>query len=212
MKIFASLLTRVASTWQRCIFIPAFALFTSISCAEPSPDSLNKDSEKYLSFYESVDDERIHWEVNFDGDKITSIYKNGEKIPDGLVDDYKEKVYEQLDEMKCGERHLSFRMPFPPGREWKFDMEDLEENLDDLKEKLKNHDWDFEEFYFDDEKLKQEMEGLREKLKKHKLHQFRWRFDDEKFRERMEEIEKYLKEHFDDLEFEFDCKEKDDEV
>ncbi len=212
MKIFKLLLTKIASTQQLYIFVPAFALFTSISCGSTTTDSLKKDEAKYLSFYETVYGETVHWEVNFFGNEITSIYKNGNKIPDDLVADYKDKVYDQLDEMRFGEKHFSFRMPLPQGREWEFDIEDLEENLDKLKEKLKNHKWDFEEFYFDDEKLKQEMKGLQEKLKKHKFHQFRWKFDDEKFRERMEELEKYLKEYFDDFEFEFDCGDKNDEV
>ena len=56
-----------------------------MACGDTPVDSLNKDSSKYLSFYETVDGERIHWEVNFMGDEITSIYKNGKRIPDDLA-------------------------------------------------------------------------------------------------------------------------------
>ena len=65
-------------------------MFTSISCASQPADSLMKDSPKYLSFYENVDGEKIHWEANFQGSEITSIYKNGKRIPDDLLADYKE--------------------------------------------------------------------------------------------------------------------------
>ena len=79
------------------IFVFAFA---SLSCAESPTDSLNKDSQKYLSYYENVDGERIHWEANFFDGEITSIYKNGKRIPDDLMNDYKDKVYRELDEMR----------------------------------------------------------------------------------------------------------------
>jgi hypothetical protein len=65
-------------------------IFSSVSCASQPTDSLKKDSPKYLSFYETVDGERIHWEANFYGSEITSIYKNGKRIPDDLMNDYKD--------------------------------------------------------------------------------------------------------------------------
>jgi len=190
-------------------------LFISISFADTPIDSLNKDSQKYLSFYETVDNERIHWEVNFDGNEITSIYKNGKRIPDDLVADYKGRVYKELDEMKPDGRFYSFRMPVPLGEDFNIDMDELHNNIEELKEKIKDHKLNLEEFKFDDEKLKQDMEELKEKLKENNFEKFQWKFNDEEFKERMEKLEEYLKEHLDDFKFEFDFDEEnnnDDEV
>jgi chromosome segregation ATPase len=179
-------------------------LFSSISSADTIVDSLNKDSQKYLSFYETIDGELIHWEANFDGNEIISIYRNGEKIPDDLVADYHGKVYRELDEMRPGGKFYSFRMPDLSGKDFNIDMDELHKNLEEFREKFKDHKWKLEEFKFDDEKLKQDMEELKEELKKHKFEKFQWNFDDEEFKERMKKLEEYLKEHLDDFKFEFD--------
>jgi chromosome segregation ATPase len=187
----------------------AIFLFTSISCAHNPTDSLNKESQRHLSFYEIVEGKSIHWEVNFDGNKITSIYKNGEKIPDDLVSDYKDKVYRELDEMRFGGKFYSFKMP-----DIDINMDELHKNMDDLEENFKNFEWHWEEFEFDDEKLKQQMEGLEEKLKDKKFEKFHYKFDDEKLKERLEKLEDFLKEHFKDFElkYDFDGENNDDEV
>ncbi len=197
-------------TLSSILFIAAIFLFASISCADTPTDSLSKNSQKYLSFYETVDGNRIHWEVNFDGNKIKSVYKNGNRIPDDLVDDYKNKVYKELDEMRFGDKIYSFRM-----HDFNIDMDEIHKNMKEFKEKFKDHKWNLEEFNFDDEKLKQDMEELQEKLKEHNFKEFQWKFDDEEFKERMEKLEEYLKENLDDVKFEFDFYEenyKDDEV
>ena len=178
------------------LFIAAIFFFASISCADTPTDSLNKDSQKYLSFYETFDGERIHWEVNFDGNEITSVYKNGNRIPDDLVNDYKGKVYKELDEMRFGGKYYSFRMPVPLGEDFNIDMDEIRKNMKEFRGKFKDHKWNLEEFKFDDEKLKQDLEELKEKLKEHKFEKFQWKFDDEEYQERMEKLEEYLKEHF----------------
>ena len=119
--------------WLVIIFIIGF---TSISCADAPTDSLNKDSSKYLSFYETIDGERIHWEANFFGDEITSIYKNGTRIPDDLAADYKDKVYDQLDDMRFGGKKFTFRMPNLSGKEFHFDMEELHKDMEEMKKEL----------------------------------------------------------------------------
>lgn len=213
MKIFTLHLTRAIWVGQLFILVSFLVLFASVSCAGTPSDTLNKNSQKYLSFYETIDGETVHWEVNFEGNEIASIYKNGKKIPDELKSDYRDKINNQLDEMRFGERNFTFRMPFPPADRWEFYMEDLEKNLDELRKKFKDHKWNFEEFNFDDEKLKQEMKELEEKLKKQNFHQFRWKFDDEKFWEQMEKLEENLRKHLDKFEFHLDWDEtNDDEV
>lgn len=197
-------------------FLSLILFFTipSISCAETPTDSLNKNSEKYLSFYESVDGERIHWEANFYGDEITSIYKNGKRIPDDLVDDYKHKVYEELDEMRYGGDHFSFRMPVISGKEFDFDFEEFNKEMEELQKELPKLDEQFEMYEFDSEEFKKEMEELKKELKESKSKIYQFKFDDKELKEQMKELEKELeknKEKFKNFKFHFDWEDESEE-
>lgn len=189
--------------------------FSSISCADTPTDSLNKDSSKYLSFYETDDGEKIHWEVNFFGDEITSIYKNGKRIPDDLVADYKDRVYEQLDEMRSGDREFNFHMPLVVGDDFHFDMEELHKDLEKMKKDLPELKENFQFHYFDSEEFEKEMEELKEELEENKAHIYKFKFDEEEFKEQMEKLQKELKENLPKLKkfnFEFEVEEDDTEV
>ncbi|MCW9066752.1 MAG: hypothetical protein OQJ78_10705 [Ignavibacteriaceae bacterium] len=192
------------STAYFFISILLFAV-TSVSCAYTPTDSLNKDSQKYLSYYETVKGERIHWEVNFFGDEITSIYKNGNRIPDNLVDDYKHKVYEELDAMRFGGDHFSFRMPVIVGDEFNFDMEEFQKEMEEMRNNLPNLDEQF-----NSEEFKKEMEELKKELKENKSKIYKFKFHDEKFKEQMKELQKNLKENLikpEDFNFHFEWEE-----
>ena len=204
MKIFTT-----SSPMMAMLFL-FIIMFTSISCASQPADSLMKDSPKYLSFYENVNGERIHWEANFEGSEIKSIYKNGERIPDNLVDDYKDKIYDQLDEMRFTRDRFSFRMP-----DIHVDLDDLNKQMEKFKEEFPKDKRHFKFYQFDDENFKKEMEELQKKLEDLKLENFKWKFDDEKFKGKMEKLEKELQEKLRGLEnykFHFEIEEEDTEV
>ena len=188
---------------------------TSVSCAHTPTDSLNKDSQKYLSFYENADGEKIHWEANFFGDEITSIYKNGNRIPDDLVDDYKHKVYEQLDEMRFGGDHFSFQMPEIVGDEFNFDMEEFQKEMEEMRINLPKHKDQFKLYQFDNEEFKKQMEELQKELEENKSKIYKFKFDDEEFKEQMKELKKNLKEHRikpEDFNFHFEWEDEEGEV
>jgi len=190
-------------------------VFTSISCANTPTDSLNKDSSKYLSFYETVDGERIHWEANFFGDEITSIYKNGKKIPEDLIADYKDKVYDQLDDMRFGGKKFSFRMPVISGDEFHIDMEELHKELEEMRKDLPKHKEHFKFYQFDSEEFEKEMEELKEELEESKSHIYKFEFNEEEFKEQMEKLEKDLKENLPKLKkfkLDFDWEDEEGEV
>ena len=188
-------------------FILFFSI-TSISCADTPTDSLNKDSGKYLSFYETENGEQIHWEANFYGEEITSIYKNGKRIPDELVEDYKYKIYNELDEMRFGEKRFSFKMPMitKDDFDFQFNFDELNKELEELQKELpKLND------HFNSEEFKKEMKELGKELKKNKLKIYK--FNEENFKEQMEELRKNLKElkiKPEDFNFYFDWKEDDE--
>jgi uncharacterized coiled-coil DUF342 family protein len=173
---------------------------TSVSCAETLTDSLNKDSQKYLSFYETVEGEKIHWEVNFFGDEITSIYKNGKRISDELVSEYKNKVYDQLDEMRFGSRKFSFQMPVITEDDFNFDMDELPKEIEELKKEFPDYREQFESYQFDGEEFEKQMKELKKELEENKSKFYKFKFDDEQFNKQMKELKKYLDEHMIKLE------------
>ena len=214
MKVFTT-----PSLKQHFLKMPSLFLFilmlSTISCASQPADSLKKDSPKYFSFYENVNGERIHWEANFLGDEITSIYKNGKRIPDDLVNDYKDKIYDQLDEMRFGSDRFSFRMPDISKEDFHLDMDELQKDLEEMKKdlpKLKNN---FKFYQFDDENFKKEMEELQKELKENKPKIYNWKFDEKKLKEEMEKLEEELeknKEKFKNFKFHFYWDDEDSEA
>jgi chromosome segregation ATPase len=205
MKIF-TFTGKPKSVTPYLLFILLLFVFISISCAETPTDSLKKDSQKYLSFYETVDGEQIHWEVNFFGDEIASIYKNGKRIPDDLTADYKDKVYDQLDEMRSGSTKFSFKMRSPLGDDFQIDMDKLHKELEEMKKNLPGHKEQFGSFKFDNEEFKKDMEKFQKELRELNL---------DEFKKQMEELEKNLKENMPKLEkfkFKFELEEEDTEV
>jgi septation ring formation regulator EzrA len=214
MKNYTLLIKKVQPVKYFLITLLLF-ISTAITYAETPTDSLNKDSQKYLSFYETVDGERIHWEANFFGDEITSIYKNGKRIPDELVTDYKDKVYDQLDEMRSGEEKFSFQMPVIVGDEFNFDMEELQKELEELKKELPKHKEHFKFYQFDSQEFEKEMEELKKELEENKSNIYKFKFDEKEFKQQMEQLEKDLKENLPklkDFKFEFEWEEEDSEV
>lgn len=214
MKYFTSTAKSGSVTSYLLPILLLFA-FTSIACADIPTDSLNKDSQKYLSFYETDDGEKIHWEVNFNGNEIASIYKNGKRIPDDLVTNFKNKVNDQLDEMRFGDKKFSFRMHDPLGDDFHIDMEKLHKELDEMKKDLPEHKEHFESFKFDNEEFKKDMEKLQKELLELNLDEFKKEFNSEEFRKQMEELEKNLKENLpkpEDFHFYFESEEEDSEV
>ena len=214
MKNFTFLIKKVEPNTYFLITLLLF-VFTSVLYAETPTDSLNKDSQKYLSFYETVEGEKIHWEVNFFGEEITSIYKNCKRIPDELVTDYKEKVYQELDEMRFGKKEFSFQMPVIIGDEFNFDMGELQKELEELKKELPKHKEHFKFYQFDSQEFEKEMEELKKELEENKSHIYKFKFDKEIFKEQMEQLEKDLKENLPnlkDFKFEFEWEEEDGEV
>lgn len=187
--------------------------FASISFALTSADSLNKDSSKYLSFYEIINGEKIHWEVNFFGDEITSIYKNGKRIPDDLTADYKDKVYDQLDEMRFGDKKFSFKMPLIVGDDFHLDMEEFHKDMEEMQKNLPKLKENFKFHHFKSDEFKKEMEELKKELEENKSHIYKFKFDEKEFKEEMEKLQKELKENLPKLrnfKFEFDIESDED--
>lgn len=75
------------------------AVFLSSCSSGKSVESEIQDNGKILSFYNFEDGYRSRFDVNFDGDRITSIFKDGRKLPSSEIKKYEDLVYKNLDEM-----------------------------------------------------------------------------------------------------------------
>jgi len=191
------------------LFLAGILLISTSAAFSGTPvnkDSLNKETNDYLSFYEKEDDKTIHWEVNFDDGGIVSIYKNGKKIPDDEISDYKWKINRQLDEMRFGSENLSFEIPVPPGDGFHLNMDQFKKDMERFGEEMKEN-WRLpDDLGFDKDEFKKQMDELNKKLEEFHPGDFNLPFDSEKFKEKMKELEKHLKEHrFDHKYFHYDC-------
>jgi len=215
MNIFTKSATRAKTAFSIFMLTSTFLAFTSMSSAGEAADSSKKNSPKYLSFYETVDGEKIHWEANFQGSEITSIYKNGKRIPDDLLADYKDKIYDELDEMRYGDGQFSFRMPHISGEDFYFDLDELHQNLKELKKDLPKYKDHFQFYQFDSEEFKKEMDELKKELEENKPKIYKWKFDKEELKEEMEKLKEELEknhEKFKNFKFHFDWDEEDTEA
>jgi len=180
---------------------------SSTSCANSingnfSSDSLHKENEKYLSFYEKEDGNDIHWEINFENEEIASVYRDGEKISSEEVEEYRAMINEKLDEIRFGLTKHSFKMDH-----FTFDMDEFHADMEIFNEQMRNHSEYLDDFIFDDEKFNEGMEELQERLDELKDRKFDLKFDSEKFKEQMEKLNEQFKDHQFNIEFDFDLDE-----
>ena len=184
-----------------------FLGLSSLSCASStngnfSSDSLHKENDNYLSFYEGDDGKTIHWEVNFKNEEIASIYRDGEKIPAEDIDEYRSMINEKLDEIRFGLRKHSFKMDH-----FAFDMDEFHDDMEKLKEQMHYRFEYLDDFKFDEEEFNKNMEELQKRLGKLKDRKFNLNFDSEKFKEQMEKLNEQFKEHEFNFDFDFDADE-----
>ena len=77
--------------------------FTSCSTSTESTSYISDDDGKEkFSFTETIKGEESQFTAHFDGDRITSIYKDGGKVPADKMDEYSELVYHKLNNLRKG--------------------------------------------------------------------------------------------------------------
>ena len=190
-----------------CLVLIIMVGLSSFSCATSTngnfdSDSLHKENENYLSFYEKENDKSVHWEVNFENEDISSVYRDGEKIPSEDVEEYRAMINKKLDEIRFGLKNQSFKMDH-----FAFDMDEFQSDMEQFREQLHNRFECLDDFKIDDEEFNKNMEELQEKFGKLKDHKFDLRFDSKKFKEQMEKLNDQLKGHQFNFEFDFDMDE-----
>ena len=142
----------------------------------------NNRADQTFSFYKDENGKNVRWEVNFNDGEISSLYKDGERIPDNEVEDYKEMIYNRLERLQSKSHHITVDLSG-----FKSDMGRFKEEMKKLKRELKDHKY---EFNFDNEEFRGEMKELSKELSKLKDKKIRIDFDSDKFREEMKKLKK----------------------
>lgn len=206
--------------------------FMSFSIAQekefPDPDG-----NKSFSFKENGSD----WRVYFEDNKIADLYRDGSRVPDEEVDQYKDMIYDELNELSSDYKKYSgkvhrfhfdvdmfkdhmkkFKRDFDDEKFWRykleFDEEDFEKNMKELEEQLKELEDKKIELYFDSEAFQDKMQELEENLKNIPEPpnppdiDIDIYFDKEKFKDGIEKLEESIKLHKFDIDSSvFDMKE-----
>ena len=150
------------------LLILAALLIISTGCSssnqETSTESnMNSRADQTFSFYKDEDGRNVRWEVNFDDGRISSLYKDGQRLPDKEIEDYKDMIYHRLDRLHNESHSISIDLDG-----FQSDMGRFKQDMQKLKKEMKNQKF---EFNFDGEEFREGMKQLSKELSKlkHKM-------------------------------------------
>jgi chromosome segregation ATPase len=155
------------------------------------------DKNKTFSFYEQSNGRDNYWQVTFDHDSISQVFRNGSEIPKDQIDNYSDLIYDNIGEISKSPRMFS-------GKDFhfNFDHKKLKEDMKKMKANLREMNFDFGDSTFDNKKFQHEMGKMACNLDKLKDIRIRVNFDSDKFEKGMKKLEKRLKNmKFDDMDF-----------
>ncbi len=125
-------------------------------------DEINKSSNPTFSFNHEENGTAKHYEAEFDGDSITSLYIDGNKIPNNQINNYDDFVYEKLGKLHK-KKHFSFHFN---DSTFNFNMKDFSKNMKKLKDEIKEGKVKISSKILDKELLKRSLEKAKEELGK----------------------------------------------
>lgn len=166
-------------------FIPTLILVIVSGCSTSNNGTYNQldknnRADQTFSFYNSENGKDIRWEVNFyDGD-ISSLFKDGERIPDNEIDTYREMIYHRLNILQNKSQHITIDLSG-----FNSDMKKFKEDIEKMKEELKCQKY---EFNFNNKDFKEGMKELSKELSKLKDKKIEIEFDTDKFEDEMEKL------------------------
>ncbi len=176
------------------LLLPVILLISAAGCSTSNkgtamqPD-LNTRANQTFSFYKDEGGKNVRWEVNFDDGKISSLFKDGQRVPDNEIEDYEDMIYHRLDRLQNKSQHISIDLS-----DFKSDMGTFKHDMQKLKEEMKDQKF---EFNFNGDEFRDGMEQLSKELSKLKDKKIRIDFDSDKFRKEMRELKKDIDIHVD---------------
>jgi hypothetical protein len=174
---------------------------TSVQTNKAENKQLNKGEESF-AFYDTTGGQHAYWKAIFKDHKLRDLYKNGIQIPDSLMPDYKDLVFDRLDEVSGNHKKFSFRIQGFP-----FDSTFFKH-----KKHFKDHSmWIIPDScfpFFDNKSFQIEMDSLNKELGELKHFRYHFNFDSLKFGDNMKKMMEDLKHmKFDSSEFNMNMKE-----
>lgn len=177
------------------VFGLLFALFIGVvllTLSGCSPTLNQETNNQQLSFSGdksfSFKDDGSSWRVDFEDDEISALYKNGNRVPDSEVDQYKEMVYKNLGKLRSKYDKLSVEV-----HRFHFDADQLNKKMEKLQNDLDEEKFFHSKFEFDEDEFEKNMEQLEEQLKDLKDKKIELYFDSEDFQDNMKELQEKLK-------------------
>jgi chromosome segregation ATPase len=169
------------------IILPILLLLVFSGCSTANQGTVsqldtNSRADQTFSFYKDEGGKDIRWEVNFSKGEISSIFKDGERIPDNEIDDYRGMIYKRINNLQSKSHHIEADI-----KGFKFDMKNFKEDIHKMKEGLKNRKF---EFHFDEEAFKDGMKELSAELSKLKDKKIKIEFDSDRFDDEMDRLSK----------------------
>ena len=157
-------------------FLFLFVMLFVSSPVYPQSGQSNLDSltpDKSFTFKE----DGSLWKADFNNDEISALYKDGVRINEYEIDQYRDMIYKNLNELSFKGRNKNYSI-----KKFYFDPDSLKKNMDEF---LK---------HFDKKAFKDDMKGLTELLEELKNNQKDfYYFNPKEFREKMKELQEYFK-------------------
>ena len=140
--------------------------------------------DKSFSFKDNGSD----WRVDFDDDDISAIYKDGARLPDNEIEEYREMIYDKINGLKTEQYELSDNV-----HKFNFDMEKFQDQMKNFKKDFDNDKFLHFNLEFDQDDFDKNIEELEEKLSELNDKKIEIYFDSDAFNENMKELEENLK-------------------
>lgn len=179
------------------VLLIIISTFIFYSCASSAKDSMknsqpnqdyNKSNNKTFSFYEQNNGKDNHWQVVFDKDSISQIFRNGTEIPKSQFDNYRDLIYDNIEEISRTHRMFSGK-----NFHFNFDHKKFREEMKKMNERLHKMNFDLGDSIFNNGQFQHEMERMACSLEKLKDLNINIHFDSAKFEKRMKKLEEKLK-------------------
>ncbi len=179
-----------ASVFGILFAIVVFAVLLSLtSCSSGVTENNSSDQKSFTgnkSF--SFNEEESTWRVDFDGDEISALYKDGSRLPDSEINQHKDMIYEKLDGLR-----QEYQKPSDIVHHFHFDGDKFGEDMKKFKDYFDKDSLMHFKIEFDKDKFEKNIEKLNEHLKDLKDKKIEPFFNSEEFNENMKELEDNLK-------------------
>lgn len=178
---------RIARQIVVLVFLIITAVLFACSSVHPQDEQISSDTlipDKSFSFKE----DGSLWKVDFNNDEISALYKDGVRIPDKEIDDHKEMIYKNLNELADKNDYLAGNIP-----KFFFDSDKLKKNIEKFKKDIEEDKLFHFNPDFDRKKFNEDMKKFKEQMKKFNDKKLNPDLDLKEFKEKMKELEKYFK-------------------